>query len=205
MHKAILLLSESAEEVCGQISHKKPQLDIVFCLSGSVYRPIWEGVRIGKYSAKSNSIFVEIALIDSLVLTSQEVVVLALRGAIDRVLALHGKVLDGSFCKSVLMKIEAHAFGEKDYPSVPLVSVAKSHKDSSSEDEVQLILRWITGSENVIDSIIAAESELIEKLPFQHEVDGHEIGQGEVCIYINTKFPRSCRSATLYFTKQPPS
>jgi hypothetical protein len=53
----------------------------------------------------------------------------------------------------------------------------------------QLILQWPASSIRDYDAMIAVENLLIEALPEDSDVDGHDAGSGEVNIFIGTHEP----------------
>lgn len=53
----------------------------------------------------------------------------------------------------------------------------------------QLVLQWPGSSLQDYDSMIETENQLIEYLSDSNEVDGHDIGSGEVNIFILTDNP----------------
>lgn len=53
-----------------------------------------------------------------------------------------------------------------------------------------LILQWPVHSGMNIDSIVAIEDNLIQRLSKGSEVDGHDFGSGEANIFIITKAPQ---------------
>lgn len=53
----------------------------------------------------------------------------------------------------------------------------------------QLVLQWSASSVDDYDSIVLLEDSLIEELPSDCEVDGHDAGSGEVNIFILTDSP----------------
>ena len=57
----------------------------------------------------------------------------------------------------------------------------------------QLVLQWPSMlPKNDLDQLIEIEDLLIEKLTKQNTVDGHDIGSGEMNIFILTDDPQSC-------------
>jgi hypothetical protein len=54
----------------------------------------------------------------------------------------------------------------------------------------QLVLQWPGSSIAEYDTAIAVEDLLLERMSVVHEVDGHDIGQSEVNIFIRTDDPR---------------
>lgn len=54
----------------------------------------------------------------------------------------------------------------------------------------QLALQWSASSVDDYDSMIAVEDSLIERLPGDCEVDGHDVGSGQVNIFIRTDRPK---------------
>jgi len=53
----------------------------------------------------------------------------------------------------------------------------------------QLVLQWPASSVDDYDSIISIEDSLIEELPSNSEVDGHDAGAGQMNIFIRTDEP----------------
>ncbi len=53
----------------------------------------------------------------------------------------------------------------------------------------QLILQWPALSVKDYDSMVSIEDSLIERLPSDSEVDGHDGGSGQVNIFIQTDNP----------------
>ena len=53
----------------------------------------------------------------------------------------------------------------------------------------QIVLQWPAASVDDYDSMIAIENSLIEELPSDGEVDGHDVGSGQVNIFIRTDGP----------------
>lgn len=52
-----------------------------------------------------------------------------------------------------------------------------------------LILQWPTSSISDYDSMVEVEDQLIDQLPDDSEVDGHDFGAGEANIFIRTNTP----------------
>ena len=55
----------------------------------------------------------------------------------------------------------------------------------------QLVLQWSVSSLEDFDALIDIEFNLEEILDPQHEVDGHDMGTGEMNIFIHTRDPES--------------
>ena len=53
----------------------------------------------------------------------------------------------------------------------------------------QLVLQWPASSVDDYDLMIAIEDSLIEEIPNDSEVDGHDAGSGQVNIFIRTDGP----------------
>jgi hypothetical protein len=53
----------------------------------------------------------------------------------------------------------------------------------------QLVLQWPASSVDDYDSMITIEDSLIEGLPNDSKVDGHDAGSGQVNIFIRTNEP----------------
>jgi hypothetical protein len=53
----------------------------------------------------------------------------------------------------------------------------------------QLVLQWPASSVDDYDSLISIEDSLIEELPGDSEVDGHDAGSDQVNIFIRTDRP----------------
>jgi hypothetical protein len=53
----------------------------------------------------------------------------------------------------------------------------------------QLVLQWPASSVDDYDSMISIEDSLIEGLPNDSKVDGHDAGSGQVNIFIRTDEP----------------
>ncbi len=61
----------------------------------------------------------------------------------------------------------------------------------------QLVLQWSTASGlKDYDSLIEIENLLLQKLDKQYEVDGHDLGSGEMNIFILTNDPAGCFEQT---------
>jgi hypothetical protein len=54
----------------------------------------------------------------------------------------------------------------------------------------QLVLQWTGSSIEDYDAMIEIEELLIEGLPDESEIDGHDAGAGEVNIFIHTNSPQ---------------
>jgi hypothetical protein len=54
----------------------------------------------------------------------------------------------------------------------------------------QLVLQWPASSIKDYDAMIEIENALIEKLPVESKVDGHDAGSGEMNIFIHTNNPK---------------
>lgn len=57
--------------------------------------------------------------------------------------------------------------------------------------QYQLVLQWSVSSLEDFDALIEIECNLEEILGPQHEVDGHDMGMGEMNIFIHTNDPES--------------
>jgi len=55
----------------------------------------------------------------------------------------------------------------------------------------QLVLQWPASSIDDYDTLISVEDALIEGLPDEAEVDGHDAGSGQANIFILTKSPHT--------------
>ena len=55
----------------------------------------------------------------------------------------------------------------------------------------QLVLQWLASSTMDYDMMISVEDSLIEGLTVMHEVDGHDVGQSEINIFIRTDDPKA--------------
>src|SRR5689334_16024223 len=53
----------------------------------------------------------------------------------------------------------------------------------------QLVLQWSGSSVDDYDSMISIENSLIEGLPNDSDVDGHDVGSGQINIFIRTDSP----------------
>jgi len=53
----------------------------------------------------------------------------------------------------------------------------------------QLVIRFAACSLDDFDRLVALEERLIEKLKDDHDVDGHDFGQGEFNIFVLTQNP----------------
>jgi len=60
---------------------------------------------------------------------------------------------------------------------------------TKSDVKYQLVLQWSGSSLKDYDEMIAMENKLIENLSGGSEVDGHDVGSGEVNIFILTDDP----------------
>lgn len=55
----------------------------------------------------------------------------------------------------------------------------------------QLVLQWPASSLDDYDALIATQNKLIESLSKNHAVDGHDMGSGEMNIFILTDSPKA--------------
>jgi len=53
----------------------------------------------------------------------------------------------------------------------------------------QLVLQWPAHAIEDFDRLVAVEDALIERLNERHDVDGHDMGSGEMNIFIHTDDP----------------
>jgi hypothetical protein len=66
------------------------------------------------------------------------------------------------------------------------------HSSNQRTMKYQLVLQWISGSfANDYDSLIATEALLIEKMADRSTMDSHDLGSGEINIFILTDDPHA--------------
>ena len=62
-------------------------------------------------------------------------------------------------------------------------------KDPETQMKYQLVLQFQAESVHEFDELVVLEDLLVEKLPLDSEVDGHDFGSGEFNIFILTDQP----------------